>query len=393
MPRLVIFNEDTLIFNGNYYFAKNPLTKFFSLLANKMGEVVLSSPVYIDIGSKQVGWIENKIIYSPRPFYDGSVLGFLKNFFWIFYPTLKNINNNVKNSDLIMIRLPSVIGFFVWKRAKKLKKSYFLYVAGDIRKVSLRGEKYSKLMNIAVLIAANLFHRISIRIAKNSLVFTTGSDLYNEYFRVSRKCINFIPSLVSKNDIYYRKDICQMEPIKILYVGRLVPVKGVRYLLEAIQLLHSRRFDVEVLIVGDGYHRNGLENIVKNKNIEKKVRFLGRIPFGSELFKIYRQSDIFVLPSLSEGIPKTIIEAMAFGLLIVATKVGGIPDIIKDKETGLLVKPRSPIAIADAIEYLIYNKDLQKKIKKNSYNFVCKHSIEAQAERMWKEICLFFRLK
>jgi glycosyltransferase involved in cell wall biosynthesis len=150
---------------------------------------------------------------------------------------------------------------------------------------------------------------------------------------------------------------------------------------------------LELQLVGGGYHRPRLESLAEELGITEYVGFLGRIPFGPELFRIYREADIFVLPSLSEGIPKTLLEAMASGLPIVATRVGGIPDVIRDGETGLLVGPRSPEQIARAVERLIADSLLRRKVIQNGYAFVKEHTVERQAEMMWQEIRNFFCLE
>ena len=391
---IAVFSEDIVYRSEDgSFFSGNPLPILYRKLAQLTGSVVLSSPT-VDIASK----VDNSsaippICISGRPYYEGSVVGFFRNLPRIFRPTLKNIDVNVRQADLVMIRLPSPIGIVVWRKAKALKKPVFLYIAGDIREVAVRGDKYKGLVRVCVALAAQIFHHLTRHMAKGSLVFTIGSALYEEFQGLAKRCVNLIPSVVSEQDIVFRSDACERESIRLLYVGRLVPVKGLRYLLEALPLLWDRKIAAKLWIVGDGYHRSALEDTVSTLKLQDHVHFLGRIPFGPKLFEIYRQADLFVLPSLSEGIPKTLLEAMASGVPIVATRVGGIPDVIQHGKTGLLVKPRSPRSLAEAIEQIVRDKSLRKRIVRNAYAFVREHTVEKQAERMWGEIQSFFSLE
>ncbi len=122
----------------------------------------------------------------------------------------------------------------------------------------------------------------------------------------------------------------------IIFVGRLNPVKGVRYLIKAMRFVLEKEPNCKLLIVGDGEERAELEALSVQLGIKESIQFAGAVPH--EKVRTYlQQADVFVLPSLSEGFPLVILEAMACGLLIVATRVGGIPDILKDGINGYLV--------------------------------------------------------
>ena len=393
IKKLVIFSEDTVFHCADGYRATNPLTRLYAELGKDRIEITVSCPVESDQGSVE-GYLGRRIFYSPRPYYGGSVLGFFKSLLRILIPTLRNIRTNVTEADLVMIRLPSPISFWVWRMVRRKRKPHFLYLAGDIREVAGRGEKYQgTVLRLCVIVAAHLFHKLSKRMAKDTLVFTTGAKLHQEFRSIATRCVNLVPSVVSERDIVYCPDIWEGEPFQLLYVGRLVPVKGLRYLFQAMRLLLEKRISTELKVVGEGFHRPALEALVTESGLERQVRFVGQIAFGPKLFEAYRRADIFVLPSLSEGIPKTLVEAMAFGVPIVATCVGGIPDVVKNGETGLLVEPRSPQAMVHAMERLIHDTELRKRVIKNGYVFVREHTVEKQAEQMWNEIKGFFQLE
>jgi N-acetyl-alpha-D-glucosaminyl L-malate synthase BshA len=174
-----------------------------------------------------------------------------------------------------------------------------------------------------------------------------------------------------------------LEPVNnkkkvILYVGRLEPVKGVRYLVQAVRILINRGFrNMKLLIVGDGSEKRYLEELVKKLGLEDYIVFVGRAPHD-KIPEYMASADLLVLPSLSEGFPNTIIEAMAMGLPVIASRVGGLPWIIKDGENGFLVEPRNPRDIAEKIILLLTNDDLRV--------YMSRRNIEKAREYDWENI-------
>ena len=127
-------------------------------------------------------------------------------------------------------------------------------------------------------------------------------------------------------------------------------MKGHVHLLEAMRILVSKQIDTHLVILGDGPLRKQLEGMVAEYKIQKNVDFVGHQSTVSDFIEAM---DIFVLPSLHEGIPMVLLEAMALSRPIVASKTGGVPEVIQHGENGLLVEPGNPEAIAEAIETLI----------------------------------------
>lgn len=164
------------------------------------------------------------------------------------------------------------------------------------------------------------------------------------------------------------KDEMEIDPLKpvILFVGNLVWQKGVEYLIRAKEFISK---DVEIVIVGDGPLFNELKGIVEFENI-KGVKFTGA---RTDIDKIMPAADIFVLPSLSEGRPIVILEALASGKPVIATNVGGIPEIIDD-DVGIIVNPEDPVGLAEAINKLLEDKDLREKMGKRARELSLKHA-------------------
>lgn len=134
----------------------------------------------------------------------------------------------------------------------------------------------------------------------------------------------------------------------ILCVARLIPTKGVEYLLRAIHLLHSsgRLFPFHLAVAGDGPQRPMLEELTRELGLEEHVTFLG---LRSDIPALLAQADLFVLPSLSEGAPLSVLEAMAAGCPVVATAAGGVTELIQNGITGYLASPGDPLSLAECL--------------------------------------------
>ncbi len=142
-------------------------------------------------------------------------------------------------------------------------------------------------------------------------------------------------------------------------VGRLEPVKGPQYFIEAALLSAEKIKNAKFLVVGEGSLRGSLEKRVRDAKLEGKFIFTG---WREDVPDIYPLLDILVLPSLNEAVGRSVLEAQANGVPVVATRVGGVPEVIKDKETGVLVAPCDPEALAEQIIYLLEHEPIRKKM-------------------------------
>ena len=162
-------------------------------------------------------------------------------------------------------------------------------------------------------------------------------------------------------------------------ISRLEKVKGIPYLLQAfaqILLIYPSSF---MLIVGNGAERKALEALAQNLGISSRVIFTGD---RSDIPALLAIMDIFVLASLFEGLPNAVLEAMAMGKPVVATTVGGTPEVVKDGVTGLLVPPRDPDALAQAINALLSDQDRSQAMGKAARERVKRYfTVERMVER------------
>ena len=145
-------------------------------------------------------------------------------------------------------------------------------------------------------------------------------------------------------------------------IGRLVPIKGHKYLVSAAKRIIKECDNTVFVFVGDGYLESILERQAESLGVRKNIIFAG---WRSDVIDVLGLFDILVLPSLNEGMGKVLIEGMALGKPIVASCVGGIIDLVKNGDNGILVPPRDSDALSEAILKLIRNKKLAQKLGGN----------------------------
>jgi glycosyltransferase involved in cell wall biosynthesis len=145
-------------------------------------------------------------------------------------------------------------------------------------------------------------------------------------------------------------------------VARLHRQKGLPYLIKAAKKIFARLPKVKVLIVGEGPERKKLERLIRKMGLAESVRLLGE---RKDAARILSSLDIFILPSLWEGLPYALLEAGAYGKAVVASDVEGIDELIEDGETGILVEPKNSRVLADSIVRLLEEEDFRRRIGEN----------------------------
>jgi phosphatidylinositol alpha-1,6-mannosyltransferase len=191
----------------------------------------------------------------------------------------------------------------------------------------------------------------------------------------------FKPSLGKPSRLHEWVHLKQEDPFVILTVGTLTRRKGHLQVIKALQSLKDKYPQIAYLIVGDGAEGDNLKKEVQRLDLNDHIHFLGLFPY-SEVLEVYQQADLFILTSRMivdekiagiEGFGIVFLEANACGLPVIGSRVGGIPDAVKDGETGLLVNPEKPAEIAAAIETLILDETLRKKMGLNGIRWAREH--------------------
>ena len=147
----------------------------------------------------------------------------------------------------------------------------------------------------------------------------------------------------------------------VLCIGRLVPEKGQAVLIEAVARLAGRSEPVSVTFAGGGSQRKALESLAERLGIADWVSFRGAVG-QEELHALYEEASVFCLPSFSEGVPVVLMEAMAMRVPVITTTITGIPELIEDGRSGMLVPPGRPDRLADALRRLLADESLRREL-------------------------------
>ena len=248
-----------------------------------------------------------------------------------------------------LFRVPSVVANPAIHRLRQERRPFFLEVVGDPREAFSPLASDSPLRRFIRVYAGQAMAR---QIASaDGVAYVTESTLQNRYPpRPDAVTENFSDVVLGPADfVHGARDYPAGlgDPIKICTVASLEqPYKGVDVLIEAVAMLIHDGVRVELTVVGDGRTRPDLQSQASRLGVGGSTTFLGRIADRSEIRRVLDRSDIFVLPSRTEGLPRSLIEAMARGLVCIGTRVGGTPELLAPSQ---LVPPDDPPSIYSAV--------------------------------------------
>lgn len=168
----------------------------------------------------------------------------------------------------------------------------------------------------------------------------------------------------------------------VLCVARQVKNKGIETLVESAKILESAGVDFKFLIVGDGPDLEFFKEYSTKLGIQEKIEFVGGIP-NQKIVEFYKMASVFVLPSKMEGLPNVILEAMATGLPVIATKVGGIPEIVKEGVNGFLIDIDDSQGLADRIQRLADNPVLAKDMGRMGRTIAENYDVRKQVKKVF----------
>ncbi len=321
---------------------------------------------FISLGRKTAPW--------HRTFYPGSVL--------------KKVLKEIEMCEATLVRSPSPLAP-AFKRFIKRKKVFFM-VVGDYQEGAKQIEKRG-LKNFLL----NAYFRYSDRQFRSFFpstdIFVNSPQLFEKY-KSETKSITLIKTTTLKDEDFFKKaDLGLHNPVRILYTGRFDLTKGLRELIEAMGQLRNNKYDVHLNLVGWETSKNKpIENQLKQManelGITENITFHGKKKIGDELNEMYRTNDIYILPSYHEGFPRTIWEAMANSIPVIATNVGGIPIFLEDKKHAILIRPKQVTDLSNAIQFLIQNEEFRYSLVKNGYQLAKENTIENQTKILIKHI-------
>lgn len=298
--------------------------------------------------------------------------GFLGNFSYVFKVFL--LGYRLRNRiDVVQVHIATTAMIPAFIISKIANKPYVVTCHGsDIR--ILRKNAFVKLLQRIPLLGASKVFCVSKEI-RNLLI--------NEY-KIPSQNINLVTNgfdkkLVNRFSAVESSDVSDENP-SLVFVGSLRKVKDPLALIEVFKIVSERAKNVRLQIVGDGPLKQTVEKMIQTYGLQGKVILHGAVSHQRAL-EILASSEIYVLTSVEEGLPTSLIEAMALGKPIVATCVGGVPEIVIDGVNGLLVPPGALEKMAQSIEQLLENPAFAKKLGKAAAESVQDFSWENIAQK------------
>jgi glycosyltransferase involved in cell wall biosynthesis len=373
--------------DGGLWEAEGSFSRYVESLARFVDEVYLIVPERRQPfeGDAYRLRAEN-VVLRPLPFYDR-----LPAFYRALPEAMAQLWETLPRCDLVNLRIPTPLGVYAYVLAKAFRRPVFLIVVGDLAGVSesVRVDSLKRRVYKDYLAVEEWLQE---RMVAGAPSFVNGQALYAKYDRPGRRVLLTTTSTISDQDVIDRPDTAIGEPdhapIRLLTVSRIDPRKGLRHLPPAIAELARRGHDVRLTIVGPTVGKMGEEErdrvlaSASEHGIADRIDFVGSRTLPQAL-AIAREHDLFVLPTLpGEGVPRVLLEAMASGLPIVVSNVAGVPTLVQHGVNGLLVPPADPLAIADAVDRLIRDGDLRRRLIATGSRAARAHTADSHARKI-----------
>ncbi|TDE29158.1 glycosyltransferase [Flavobacterium ranwuense] len=343
---------------GNYYADD---MSYNNLLWNRylkeFDKVYVIARVFNSTSAFDESFYVDNVHFLPLPAFE-DIISYGKNFFSI----KKYLNSYIKKDSTIIIRGGGALGYTASRICKKQNLPYGVEVIGDPYEVFAPGVIRHPLR----IVLRYLFTYIQEKVVKEAVavIYVTKYALQKRY-PASEKAFTTYASdvfLDSSNLVLEPKKLQSFKEINLISIGSLDQMyKSPDILIKAIKMLVSKGIDVKLTWLGKGKYQQDMERLVQILEIEDKVKFAGSVS-STEVTKYLDNSDVFLLVSRTEGLPRAMVEAMSRGLPCIGTKVGGIPELLQKE---FLVDPESPEQICDKVQFLLKNREvanIQSKI-------------------------------
>lgn len=187
--------------------------------------------------------------------------------------------------------------------------------------------------------------------------------------KYNAKAVNILPNCVDLKDAeLFNRDFEKEVPVNVLFIGRITADKGFNYIVEALKKLQQTQTSFTFTIAGTGPD--------EKLYVEKFSQMLGKdfnfkgVVFGDEKSNLFKMCNIFLLPSLFEGLPMSLLESMSYGMVPIVTPVGSMKDVVRNGENGIIVNINPEVEIAEAIEMLAQDRLLMEKLSKNAAEYI-----------------------
>lgn len=270
--------------------------------------------------------------------------------------------------DIFYCRVPDP---FAWMPAQLTDKSVIMHFVGDTADATKNNTHFSWLKKKILLVGYALEYRQILKSAARSKVYTNGTHLAEMLRGKGIEAYPVVSSTITKRDMptYPLRPLVNV-PLTLVYVGYLRYAKGIDTLIEMLKILDERQFDYQMHVVGDGDMMPQLQQFCASQSLPR-LTLHGHINERSRLLSILRCSDLFFFPSLSEGSPRVVIEAMSQGCAVLSTPVGSLPGCFSDGKDIYFFPFSDANAAANRVIDLSKSLEEVDMVRHRAYERVC----------------------
>lgn len=322
------------------------------------------------------------VSFFPVPYYFGPIQ-FLKR-----YREIKaSIRQAVNAADAYILRVASPVGTLLWRCLMKKGIPYGIEVVCDPWDVLSPGSVKTKLRPFLRrkmtrdLVRQCRAASVASYVTEYTLQKRYPPGCWSTHYSTIDLPANVIldDSMVDKRMERIESKINSGKPLRLCFVGSISQLyKAPDILISSVADCTKKGINLELVMLGDGQYRRQLEEQARHLGIDEKVLFLGNVPPGKAVYEQLDQAELFVLPSRTEGLPRSIIEAMARGLPCIASNVGGIPELLDDE---YMVPPGKVEPLANKIEEVLSDKRKLREMSSRNLQKAHKYCIDELGKR------------
>jgi len=361
-----------LYHGANGYETYGPYARYVAEFARRFEEVVVFAPVTrreTDYRGCRIEATNVRVVELPDFSTHIQATRYALHLYRIF-------KHEIGGVDVINCRNTAPYGYLLYFLGRARDIGFFYHFTSDPWEILTVGPKYRGLYGLFARSAYSADFMIQKCVMRRSFSFVNGRLPYERLRSITDRLDLVISSTLMESDLHAPDNLALHEPVRLLYVGYLKHMKGLDYLIEAVNLVRREGIDAELHLVGSGPEEDALRRQAANLALDDRVHFHGYVPMGRKLNRHYDEADVFVFPSLSEGSPRVVLEGLAHGLPMISTEVGSVPDLVVDGHSGLVVPLRDAGALAGAMVRYVNDDGLRRRCAVNGFSVARGHTLE-----------------